>query len=128
MSYETAFSFIANELNNVPLCLARNSPLTVDHLDIISPNRLLLGRNNNRALTGYATVGKPSRLLQQLESVYKSWWGIWYHQKISDFIPKRKKWSKHEGEVKVGDIVVKVDGFHELEEVNFNKTNKRRVQ
>merc|ERR1712015_100452 len=63
MSYETSFAFIANELNNMPICLGSRTD-DLDNLDIITPSRLLLGRNNRRAMTGHVTLDKPGRLLE----------------------------------------------------------------
>ena len=50
LDWETTFSFISNFLNNQPMArLSKNRSLTTDLNDIITPNRLLLGRNNQRA-------------------------------------------------------------------------------
>ena len=107
LSYETAFFFIANELNCLPISLAQNSKTeNLEDLDIITPSRLLIGRNNKRALSGFARIDKPSRLMKQLDSVYESWWTVWLKQKLSNFIPRSKKWPRNVGSVKVGDIVV----------------------
>ena len=47
LDWETTFAFISNFLNNQPMArLSRNRSLTTDLNDIITPNRLLLGRNN----------------------------------------------------------------------------------
>ena len=45
-------------------------------------NRLLLGRNNRRALGGFATVSSPSRLIEQMDRVYEVWWKIWKSEKL----------------------------------------------
>ena len=37
---------IANSINNLPLCLG-NKVETLENLDLITPNRFLLGRNND---------------------------------------------------------------------------------
>lgn len=105
LSYETAFAFISNELNNLPICLGSRTS-SLEHTDLISPSRLLLGRNNNRALSGFARMSGPSRLLEQLESVERSWWEVWKEEKIVDYIPQPRKWRGNNGDVKVGDIVI----------------------
>ena len=105
LNYETAFSWIANELNNIPICLGSRYR-DLDHLDLITPNRLLLGRNNRRAMSGCCTFPEPSRYLQHMEAVYDSWWAAWKTEKLLQFVPQPKKWDKTPYEPKVGDIVI----------------------
>lgn len=87
LSMETCFSWIASELNNLPICIGSRTD-NLDHIDLITPSRLLLGRNNRRALSGYPTVSSPSRLIEQMDRVYDSWWKVWRTQKLVDFIPQ----------------------------------------
>jgi hypothetical protein len=106
MSYETAFAWTSNELNNLPLCLG-SKYVNLEHTDLITPSRLLFGRNNKRAPSGFCTLDKPSRLLEQMEMVEKSWWQTWKQEKLSDFIPKLSKWiTGDEYKPKPGDIVI----------------------
>ena len=44
--------------------------------------------------------------MRQIDSVYQRWWDIWYSQKLSDYIPKRKEWTKNQGEIRKNDIVI----------------------
>ena len=53
--------------------------------DLITPSRLLLGRNNRRSLGGYA---KP----ESIGELYKSWWKVWMNEKIVDYIPQSPRW------------------------------------
>ena len=103
--YETAFLFIANEINNIPLCIGSKTD-NLDDMDLITPSRLLLGRNNRRALGGHARIDSPSRLMQQMDNVYDAWWECWKNGRIADFIPASRKWSRSDGEVNVDDIVI----------------------
>lgn len=109
LAYETAFSWIANELNSLPICLGSKS----EHLgstDLITPSRLLLGRNNRRAPAGYAKVQGPGHLLKQMEEVEKAWWGIWREEKLADLVPRPLGlWDRSSRPVSVGDIVVFLD-------------------
>ena len=81
LSFETNLAWIANEMNNLPICLGSITN-DLDHLDIITPNRLILGRNNRRAMTGFARVSTPSRLINQMDQTYRSWWKIWKTEKL----------------------------------------------
>jgi len=105
LSLETCFAWISSELNNLPICLGSRVD-NLDHLDLITPNRLLLGRNNRRALGGFATVSSPSRLIEQMDRVYEVWWKIWKSEKLVDFIPQPSKWKKTNEQLKVGDVVI----------------------
>lgn len=105
MSYETAFHFIANELNNMPFGLGSRSE-GLGSLDLLTPNRLLLGRNNRRSLGGYADLADPQRLLQQNDEVYQAWWEVWEKEKLADYIPRPSKWKGATNQLKVGDIVI----------------------
>jgi hypothetical protein len=105
LTIETAFQWIAAELNNMPICLGSRVD-NLEYLDIITPSRLLLGRNNRRALSGYAKVDKPSKVLDQMDAFYDAWWTGWTHQKIGDFIPRTGKWPRTSNHVQVGDVVV----------------------
>jgi hypothetical protein len=105
LAYETAFAWISNELNNFPQCLgSRTSHL--DKLDIITPSRLIQGRNNRRCMSGPVTVGTPSRLMQQMRDTEEAWWKVWTRQRLSEFIPKPRKWLESGEMVGVGDVVL----------------------
>jgi hypothetical protein len=105
MSYETAFSWTANELNCMPIFLG-NKYRNIDHLDLMTPSRLLLGRNNRRALSGCATIGGASKIMAQMDSVYDAWWSTWHKEKLIHFIPQPPKWRTTGRQPMVGDAVI----------------------
>ena len=105
LGYETCFTWISSELNNIPICLGSKSE-NLEYTDIITPSRILLGRNNRRSLSGYARVDSPSRLIAQMDRVYDNWWKAWTNQKLVDFIPQPLHWPSTNCSVKVGDIVL----------------------
>ena len=50
MDWETTFYFVSNHLNNLPMSrMNHNRNLSYDVSEIITPNRLLLGKNNQRS-------------------------------------------------------------------------------
>ena len=51
LQWESLGDQIANEINNMPLGTVRNTS-SLEDLDILTPNRLLLGRNNERSPSG----------------------------------------------------------------------------
>ena len=105
MSIETALAWISSELNNLPICLGSKVD-NLDHLDLITPSRLILGRNNRRAAGGFARISSPSRLIDQLDKIYEVWWNVWRNEKLVDFIPQPSKWKITNEQLKEGDIVV----------------------
>ena len=105
ISYETCFAWISNELNCFPICVGSRTS-NLDHVDLITPSRLLLGRNNRRSLGGYVKFESPSKLMSQMDLAYRSWWKTWMNEKIVDYIPQPKKWPKTTLQPAVGDIVI----------------------
>ena len=117
LAFETNLSWVTNELNNFPICtLSRTDDL--GNLDILTPSRLLLGRANRRAMSGYPQLEKPSKMLENMDRVYDIWWQIWREERIVDFIPQPRKWKKNNQDLKVGDIVV---FMKELPEDHFGR-------
>ena len=105
MSYETAFAFIANELNCFPACLASKTK-DLDKLDIITPSRLMHGRNNRRCLSGSARADLPSKVIKQMQQTTEAWWEVWQTQYITNYVAQPRKWRESGGKVSTGDIVV----------------------
>ena len=103
--FETAFAFVANELNNMPMCLGSRID-NLDHTDLITPSRLMLGRASTRALEGQVRISPPGRMLQQMDEVYESWWRTWSSENLVDYIPKPPHWKDGNVNAKVGDIVL----------------------
>ena len=104
MGYETAAAWICNDLNNLPIALGSRTE-HLDNLDVITPSRLLLGRNNRRAMSGYPRLDMPSRMMKQQDELYQIWWDVWRKERLADFIPQPNKWRNNTVELKVGDIV-----------------------
>ena len=105
LTLETCFAWVANELNCLPICLGSRTE-DLDHLDVLTPSRLLLGRNNRRALGGAPLLTTPSRMAKQVEEVQRSWFKIWQEEKLCDFVPQPRGWPKTSAQPAVGDIVV----------------------
>ena len=105
LSYETVFAWICNELNSLPICLGSRYE-NLDHTDLITPNRLMLGRNNRRSPSGAAKLANPSRLLKQQCLVEQAWWETWRRERLADYIPQPRRWQTNSPQPKKGDIVV----------------------
>jgi hypothetical protein len=105
LSFETAFAWIGGELNNFPQCLGSRTS-NLDRLDVITPARLIHGRNNRRCMSGPVTLDVPTRLMKQIKDTEEAWWKVWTTQRLGEFVPSPKKWKESGGEVKVGDVVL----------------------
>lgn len=104
-AYETAFGYIANELNNMPICLGTNYQ-NLEKADVLTPARLLLGRNNQRTLLGFPRISDGSRWAKELEEVNRKWWTTWSEERLGDFISHPRKWHASSKPYSVGDVVL----------------------
>ena len=77
LQWETVFCKMASTLDDLPLAKGNTSNVTAVGFEIITPNRLKLGRNNNRSLEGAGiTVDlNPNftRILDRNRAVYQDW-------------------------------------------------------
>ena len=117
LAWETNIAWCCNELNNMPICLGSRTD-HLDQVDVITPSRIMLGRANKRAMSGYPQFQSPSRMIEQMDLVYDVWWKVWRDEKLIDFIPQPSKWRKTTYELKEGDIVLFVK---ESKEDHFGK-------
>ena len=106
ISWETLFARIANEVDNIPICKGNSSNVKDLGFDIITPNRLKLGRNNSRALDeSYLLIPETEvELLDACRNYQKVWYQILV-DRLHHLIPKSKKWQNTDS-VETGDIVV----------------------
>ena len=105
LSYETAFQWVSNELNCFPQCLGTRTS-NLDNLDVITPSRLIHGRDNRRCLSGPVRIDVPSKLIKQVDETTQAWFKVWANQRIQEYVPQPTKWQESGGSVGVGDIVV----------------------
>ena len=105
LAFETAFSFCCNSLNNLPISLGSRTD-NLGHRDVLTPNRLILGRNNKRSPDSLTQVPSNSRLAEQLQEVERSWWKLWASEKLVDFVPQPAKWPRTNNNVAVGMVVI----------------------
>ena len=61
---------------------------------------------------------KPSKITAAMDKVYEVWWKIWKNERIIDFVPQQRKWTRNNQLLQVGDVVVFVK---ELPEDHFGK-------
>ena len=135
LQWETLGAEIANAINDMPIGYTNYSN-DLESLDILTPNRLKLGRNNDRSPIGPLSVtGKCDKFLQENERIFNSW----FHQWLVSYVPtllKQQKWFHDDEELSVGDIVIfmKKEGelnvtyqYGMIESVHTSRDNKIRT-
>lgn len=105
MQWETVISEIANNINNLPLSLG-NYVGDFETMDLITPNRLIMGRNNDRNPIGSIVLSNdPLRIIRANNAVFDAWFENW----LLVHVPKlmiHPKWFKSDEDLQKGDIVL----------------------
>lgn len=104
LQWETICAVISNCINDLPIAIG--SVIDVENMDLLTPNRLLLGRNNNRSPSGDLVISSdPTKLLNQSSKIYDAWFESW----LMNHVPKlmqQSKWFNHERNLQIGDVVL----------------------
>jgi hypothetical protein len=104
IGWETLFARVASAIDDVPI--ARGSASAPNDLgwEIITPNRLKLGRNNYRQLDGPIKMDNcPQNQLERNRILTSKWYEI-FIQRLSLLVPPPEK--KHDQQPIVGDVVL----------------------
>ena len=105
LQWETLGQQVANSINNVPIGLGNKTDM-LENLDILSPNRLLLGRNNSRSPTAPLEIKHDVRkIIQTNNEIFQTWFKDWLISYVPTLIEK-PKWFKTERNITVGDVVL----------------------
>ena len=73
LQWETLAFEIANAINDLPLAL-RNITSQFENMDVLTPNRLRLGRNNDRSPIGpMMVINNPDKFLFINEKLFSTW-------------------------------------------------------
>ena len=105
LEWETTGSSVANTINNLPVAIG-NEVEDLENLDLITPNRLRIARNNKRSPVGPLEVtGKIEKLLRLKTDVFQAWWEAWLTSALPKLVP-RPKWFRNDEDIKKGDVVL----------------------
>ncbi len=105
LQWETVSASIANSVNNLPLALG-NVKGNYEMMDIITPNRLQLGRNNDRAPDLPLTVTQDyDKILRENEKIHQAWFECWLISHVPKLV-EHPKWFRSDRDIKKGDIVL----------------------
>ena len=124
LQWESVFARIASTLDDMPL--AKGKPSSASNLgyEIISANRLKLGRNNYRSLEGAGiSIEKTphlGRMLERNREIYKVWYSM-FMENIHELMVKPDKWDISGVQPKEEDIVMFIftDSGHSKEEITW---------
>ena len=79
-------------------------------MDLLTPNRLMLGRNNERSPAGPLCASNDSdKIIEQNANIIKAWFECW----LVSHVPKlmeQLKWFSSDRDLKAGDVVLHI-GF-----------------
>ena len=105
LQWETLMADIANRINDLPLALG-NLRSDLDSMDLLTPNRLKLGRNNQRSPCGNLTLtNNIAKIIEENKRIFNVWFENW----LLVHLPKlmsQPKWFKMDRHLKEGDIVL----------------------
>ena len=105
LQWVTLMHQISNSINNLPIGL-KSATRDLENLDLITPNRLILGRNNDRTPNAPLTIcNDHKRMIENNALIFQAWFKAWIVSYVPTLID-RPKWHKSGREVKVGDIVL----------------------
>ena len=134
LQWETVGAEVANTINDMPLALG-NVVSDLENMDIITPNRLRLGRNNNRSPVGPMCVtSDPSKFFTENNDIFNCWFECWLTAHVPNLM-HCPKWFNTDFHMKVGDVVLflKKEGllnetyqFGIIESVDISRDNKIR--
>ena len=96
---------ISNSINNMPLGLKTKSG-HLESLDLLTPNRLILGRNNDRCPNKPLVICPDHvKMIESNANIFRSWFNAWIVSYVPTLI-ERPKWHKNSGNIQVGDVVL----------------------
>ena len=105
LQWETITQQISNSINNLPIGLG-NKIDSLEHLDILTPNRLLLGRNNSRNPNMPLSIsGDFRKIIESNARIFESWFREWLVSHVPSLV-QQPKWFSSERSVTVGDVVI----------------------
>ena len=107
LHWETLFSKIAAQMDDVPICKASSSNVRDEFWELITPNRLKLGRNMYRSLEGSIVLSQevgPTAILERNQNLQKLWYRTFLSH-IHHLIARPAKWLDTD-KIEIGCIVL----------------------
>ena len=116
LQWETLIQQISNSINNLPIGLGNLSD-SLEHIDVITPNRLILGRNNSRSPNIPLQVsGDFRKIIESNNKIFELWFREWLISYVPTLV-RQPKWFSSDRNVVAGDVVI-----FKKSEKDFDKT------
>ena len=94
-----------NKVNDLPLAIG-NFVSDFETIDLITPNRLKLGRNNDRSPNGCVKITSDSKkILETNQNIFNAWFENWLLSHEPN-IMHHTKWFRTESDLKEGDVAL----------------------
>lgn len=107
LQWETLFSKLSSHVNDLPMAKSTRSNFTDATWDLLTPNRLLLGRNNSRSLESSFNLLRgagATEILRRNQNLQRYFYQMMI-DRIHHFMDRPEKWRKTD-DVNVGDICI----------------------
>ena len=105
LQWESLCQQVGNSINNLPIGLG-NRCEDLETLDLLTPNRLILGRNNARSPSEPLKLSVDMKgIVESNSNVFKSWFQEWLVNYVP-YLVEQPKWFVTERSICVGDIVL----------------------
>ena len=109
IQWESRFALFSNYIDQVPIAKGKPSSAADLSYEILTPNRLKMGRNNMRSIgikTEILDPVVPSKILDQNRKITEAFYKL-LMERIHELVLKPEKWSKSsERKLEVNDIVM----------------------
>ena len=116
IQWETLGHQISNSMNNLPIGLG-NKCASLENLDLLTPNRLILGRNNSRCPTAPLVLSSDVRkIIQSNADIFNVWFQSWLVSYVPTLVPQ-PKWFQTTRNISVGDVVLFSKSDKEFENI-----------
>ena len=105
IQWETLGDQVANAINNQPIAIG-NVTQDLEEIDLLTPNRLMLARNNDRCPVGPLNIsGDLMKILENNNQLIDTWFKAW----LNSYVPSlmlQPKWFKSDENPKIGDVIL----------------------
>ena len=106
LQWETLATSIANSINNMPLAI-NGIVSDLENLDILTPNRLKLGRNNERSPTEpVELLGNQNQIVETNRKIFQAWFENWLLSHVPKLLQQSKWYDNDDEQIKVGNVVL----------------------
>lgn len=90
VQWETLMQQISNSINNHPIGL-KNKAGDLENVDLITPNRLILGRNNERCPNAPLMIcADHKKLIENNARIFKAWFKTWLVSYLPSLVERPK--------------------------------------